>query len=208
MHTGWSAYNHLRRTRADTWHPEVARERPDRSRRIARRGAQACLASSPSGMGQRLGIASALLGDPDTIILFLPAGQRARSRRNSLDPKPAQGLAAEGRTVFVSSPLDERDGQTDRRPPDRDRPGTPDRRHQRRSLHRHGIRQACPGPNAKKQTASLTAAWPSTKSTPDPAYVLDVHGLLLAAGRRARVSKRRPDLRAPPHNRRRSKRPS
>ena len=56
------------------------------------------------GMGQRLGIASALLGDPQTIVLDEPI--------NGLDPEGIlwvrnllKGLAAEGRTVFVSSHL-------------------------------------------------------------------------------------------------------
>jgi ABC-2 type transport system ATP-binding protein len=56
------------------------------------------------GMGQRLGIASALLGDPQTVILDEPI--------NGLDPEGIlwvrnllKGLAAEGRTVFVSSHL-------------------------------------------------------------------------------------------------------
>ena len=56
------------------------------------------------GMGQRLGIAAALLADPQTVILDEPA--------NGLDPEGIQWirnllreLAAEGRTVFVSSHL-------------------------------------------------------------------------------------------------------
>ena len=55
-------------------------------------------------MGQRLGIAAALLGDPRTVILDEPV--------NGLDTEGIrwirsllQGLAAEGRTVFVSSHL-------------------------------------------------------------------------------------------------------
>jgi ABC-2 type transport system ATP-binding protein len=56
------------------------------------------------GMGQRLGIASALLGDPQVVVLDEPV--------NGLDPEGVlwvrnllKGLAAEGRTVFVSSHL-------------------------------------------------------------------------------------------------------
>jgi ABC-2 type transport system ATP-binding protein len=56
------------------------------------------------GMGQRLGIATALLGDPSTLLLDEPV--------NGLDPEGIhwirnllRGLAAEGRTVFVSSHL-------------------------------------------------------------------------------------------------------
>jgi ABC-2 type transport system ATP-binding protein len=56
------------------------------------------------GMGQRLGIASALLGDPRVVMLDEPV--------NGLDPEGVlwirhllTNLAAEGRTVFVSSHL-------------------------------------------------------------------------------------------------------
>ncbi|SKC78347.1 ABC transporter ATP-binding protein [Krasilnikoviella flava] len=56
------------------------------------------------GMGQRLGIAVALLGDPRTLVLDEPV--------NGLDPEGvlwvrhlARRLAAEGRTVFLSSHL-------------------------------------------------------------------------------------------------------
>jgi ABC-2 type transport system ATP-binding protein len=56
------------------------------------------------GMGQRLGLATALLGDPATVILDEPV--------NGLDPEGIhwirnllKQLAAEGRTVFVSSHL-------------------------------------------------------------------------------------------------------
>ena len=56
------------------------------------------------GMGQRLGIASALLGDPRVVVLDEPV--------NGLDPEGVlwvrnllKGLAAEGHTVFVSSHL-------------------------------------------------------------------------------------------------------
>ncbi len=56
------------------------------------------------GMGQRLGVASALLGDPKVVVLDEPV--------NGLDPEGVlwirtmlKSFAAEGRTVFVSSHL-------------------------------------------------------------------------------------------------------
>lgn len=56
------------------------------------------------GMGQRLGVAAALLGDPKVVVLDEPV--------NGLDPEGVlwirnmlKALAAEGRTVFVSSHL-------------------------------------------------------------------------------------------------------
>jgi ABC-2 type transport system ATP-binding protein len=103
VHTGRSAYNHLLAL-AQTH--GIPRRRVDELidlvglRDVARK--RAGLFSL--GMGQRLGIASALIGDPGTVILDEPV--------NGLDPEGIhwirnllKGLAAEGRTVFVSSHL-------------------------------------------------------------------------------------------------------
>jgi ABC-2 type transport system ATP-binding protein len=103
IHTGRTAYNHLAALAATTGIP---RRRVDEVidlvglRDVARKRA----GGFSLGMGQRLGIASALLGDPRTLILDEPV--------NGLDPEGIlwirnllKQLAAEGRTVFVSSHL-------------------------------------------------------------------------------------------------------
>jgi ABC-2 type transport system ATP-binding protein len=103
VHTGRSAYNHLLALAQTHGIPkkrvlelidlvglhDVARKRAGKF---------------SLGMGQRLGIATALLGDPQTVMLDEPV--------NGLDPEGIQwirgllrGLATEGRTVFVSSHL-------------------------------------------------------------------------------------------------------
>jgi len=103
IHTGRSAVNHLLavgathgigRTRVDeviglTGLDSVARKR---------------VGGFSLGMGQRLGIAAALLGDPATLVLDEPV--------NGLDPEGvmwvrslARQLASEGRTIFLSSHL-------------------------------------------------------------------------------------------------------
>ncbi len=103
VHSGRSAYDHLLALAATTGIP---RSRVDEVidivglHEVARKRA----GGFSLGMGQRLGIASALLGDPRTVILDEPV--------NGLDPEGIlwirnlmQSLAAEGRTVFVSSHL-------------------------------------------------------------------------------------------------------
>ncbi len=102
-HTGRSALNHLLALAATHGIP---RRRVDEViglvglEEVARRRAGAF----SLGMGQRLGIAAALLGDPATIILDEPV--------NGLDPEGIlwirgllRDLAAQGRTVLVSSHL-------------------------------------------------------------------------------------------------------
>src|SRR3979411_205993 len=103
VHTGRSAYHHLLALAQTHGIPrsrirelislvgldEVARKRAGRF---------------SLGMGQRLGIAAALLGDPGVIMLDEPV--------NGLDPEGVlwvrhllRGRASEGRPVFISSPL-------------------------------------------------------------------------------------------------------
>ena len=103
VHTSRSAYNHLRALAATHGIP---RRRVDEVVDLVGLGevARKRAGSFSLGMGQRLGIASALLGDPPTIILDEPV--------NGLDPEGIRwvrellrSLAAEGRTVFVSSHL-------------------------------------------------------------------------------------------------------
>ncbi|MFF7245374.1 ATP-binding cassette domain-containing protein [Embleya sp. NPDC008237] len=103
VHTGRSAYNHLLSMAATTG---------IRTRRVREviemvgldEVARKRVGGFSLGMGQRLGIATALLGDPATLVLDEPV--------NGLDPEGVlwirtllKSLAAEGRTVFLSSHL-------------------------------------------------------------------------------------------------------
>lgn len=103
MHSGRSAYNHLL---------AVAQSNGIGRRRVGEVLEQTGLTSVGRkragtfslGMGQRLGIATALLGDPGVLMFDEPI--------NGLDPEGIlwvrtllRGLAAEGRVVFVSSHL-------------------------------------------------------------------------------------------------------
>jgi ABC-2 type transport system ATP-binding protein len=103
IHTGRSAYNHLLAL-AQTH--GIARSRVEEVIELVGLAevARQRVGSFSLGMGQRLGVASALLGDPATVILDEPA--------NGLDPEGIhwirtllKRLAAEGRTVFLSSHL-------------------------------------------------------------------------------------------------------
>jgi len=103
IHTGRSAYNHLLAL-AQTHGIPRSRVKEVIELVGLREVARKRVGSFSLGMGQRLGVAAALLGDPATVILDEPA--------NGLDPEGIhwirnllKGLAAEGRTVFLSSHL-------------------------------------------------------------------------------------------------------
>jgi ABC-2 type transport system ATP-binding protein len=103
IHTGRSAYHHLM-AMAQTHGIGQARVREVIDLVGLAEVARKRFGGFSLGMGQRLGIAAALLGDPGTLILDEPA--------NGLDPEGIRwirnllkGLAAEGRTVLVSSHL-------------------------------------------------------------------------------------------------------
>jgi len=103
IHTGRSAYHHLL-AMAQTHAIPVARVHEVIELVGLESVARKRVGSFSLGMGQRLGIAAALLGDPGTVILDEPA--------NGLDPEGIlwirnllKGLAREGRTVFLSSHL-------------------------------------------------------------------------------------------------------
>src|SRR5882757_7678777 len=103
VHTGRSAYNHLLALALTTGIP---RRRVDEVidlvglHDVARKR----VGGFSLGMGQRLGVAAALLGDPATLVLDEPV--------NGLDPQGIlwirtllRALAGEGRTVLLSSHL-------------------------------------------------------------------------------------------------------
>jgi ABC-2 type transport system ATP-binding protein len=103
IHGGRSAYNHLLCLAQASGIP---RRRVDEVlERVGMTSAAHKQAGNFSlGMGQRLGIAAALLGDPSVLLFDEPV--------NGLDPEGIvwirtlmRSLAAEGRTVFVSSHL-------------------------------------------------------------------------------------------------------
>ena len=103
IHTGRSAYNHLLAL-AQTH--GIPRSRVEEVIELVglREVARKRVGSFSLGMGQRLGVAAALLGDPATVILDEPA--------NGLDPEGIhwirnllKRLASEGKTVFLSSHL-------------------------------------------------------------------------------------------------------
>ncbi|TFC96408.1 ATP-binding cassette domain-containing protein [Cryobacterium sinapicolor] len=103
IHTGRSAYNHLLAMGATHG---IGKSRVNDV--IGLTGLETVAGKRVGGfslgMGQRLGIAAALLGDPATLILDEPV--------NGLDPEGviwvrnlARHLAGEGRTIFLSSHL-------------------------------------------------------------------------------------------------------
>ncbi|MEJ3405859.1 ABC transporter ATP-binding protein [Rathayibacter sp. YIM 133350] len=103
VHTGRSAYNHLLALAATHSIPK-SRVHEVIEMTGLEKVAGKRVGGFSLGMGQRLGIAAALLGDPKTLILDEPV--------NGLDPdgvlwvrQLTRYLASQGRTVFLSSHL-------------------------------------------------------------------------------------------------------
>jgi ABC-2 type transport system ATP-binding protein len=103
LHPGRSARNHLRALAASN---QISFKRVDEVLEFAGIGSVADkkVGHFSLGMSQRLGIAGALLGDPEVLLFDEPV--------NGLDPEGIRwirdffrSLASEGRTVFVSSHL-------------------------------------------------------------------------------------------------------
>jgi ABC-2 type transport system ATP-binding protein len=103
VHTGRNARNHLRALAATHGIPDKRVNEVIEMTGLTA-VAKRRVGGFSLGMGQRLGIASALLGDPRTLILDEPV--------NGLDPEGVlwvrtlvKYLASEGRTIFLSSHL-------------------------------------------------------------------------------------------------------
>ena len=103
VHTGRTAYNHLL-AMAATHGIGASRVREVIEMTGLESVARKRVGGFSLGMGQRLGIAAAMLGDPSTLILDEPV--------NGLDPEGVlwvrqfvRHLASEGRTIFLSSHL-------------------------------------------------------------------------------------------------------
>jgi ABC-2 type transport system ATP-binding protein len=101
IHPGRTARNHLRAIAATA---KIDERRVDEVIDLAGLGTVATKRVGTFSLGMRLGVASALLADPQTLILDEPV--------NGLDPDGIRwirallrGLADEGRTVFLSSHL-------------------------------------------------------------------------------------------------------
>ncbi|HEY5858279.1 MAG TPA: ATP-binding cassette domain-containing protein [Aldersonia sp.] len=175
MHPGRSARNHLLALAQTNG---IRRQRVDEVIDLVglRQVARTRVGGFSLGMGQRLGVASALLGNPRTLILDEPV--------NGLDPEGVrwmrtmlQDLAAAGHTVFVSSHLMSEMAQTATRLVVIGRG---------RLLADTTVEQFVTRASSKSVTVrtpeaarlrELLPAAPDITVTPEPPDVLQIHGL-------------------------------
>ncbi len=138
-------------------HPDRPRRRGARPGRARRRSPASASASSPSAWAS--GSASPSRCSATRRSSSSTSRSTGSTRGHPLGPHPARQLAAEGRTVFVSSHLMSRDG-ADRRPPDRHRARPAPRRLLDGRVHRRARHVVRPGARPQRRRGRRPARRP------------------------------------------------
>ena len=157
VHTGRSARNHLLALAQSNG---ISRKRVDQVIDIVglQQVAGTRVGGFSLGMGQRLGVASALLGNPADGRARRTC-QRTGPRRRALDAHHAQGPGRRRAHRLRVLPSHERNGPN-RNPSGCRRPRPADRRHHRHGVHRPGVASRRHRPHSRDRPLAGAAASP------------------------------------------------